>query len=394
MRTAIRWTVAAVIVVHGLIHFLGAAKGLGWADVTALSEPITPGIGLVWLAAGILTVGAGVLLAVGIRWWWIVGAVALVLSQAVIISSWSDAKAGTIANVVLLAAVIFGYASQGPTSYRAQFHRLVGAALADSAGATTGAVVTESDLAHLPDSVARYVRQSGAVGLPRVRNFRARAHGRIRGGADKPWMSFVAEQVNTYGPAPSRLFFMDATMVGLPVDVLHAYVGPSATMRVKVCSLVPMVNAAGPEMDRAETVTVFNDLCVLTPAALVDAPISWQVLDERHVRGSFTNGAQTVTAELTFNDADELVDFVSDDRTRASADGKSFTPQRWSTPIGGYRLFGDRRIGADGQARWHPVENDSGYCYLEFFVDSIAYNEGISRAGAALDDRQVSGSTR
>lgn len=47
-----------------------------------------------------------------------VGAGAVVLSQAVILSSWSDAKAGTIANAVLLAAVAYGYASQGPNSYR------------------------------------------------------------------------------------------------------------------------------------------------------------------------------------------------------------------------------------------------------------------------------------
>src|SRR5450755_2784045 len=209
MRTAIRWTVAAVIVVHGLIHSLGAAKGLGWAQVSALTDPISAAMGVAWLAAGVLTVAAGVLLAGRVHSWWTVGGVALVASQAVIITSWSDAKAGTIANVVLLAAIIYGYASQGPTSYRAEFHRLVNNALAEPA---QDAIVTESELAHLPAPVARYVRQSGAVGRPRVTNFRARAHGRIRGGADKPWMSFVAEQVNTYGPAPSRLFFMDATM--------------------------------------------------------------------------------------------------------------------------------------------------------------------------------------
>ena len=59
-------------------------------------------------------------------------------------------------------------------------------------------------------------------------------------GTTTAWMSFTGEQVNTYGAEPSRLFFMDATMFGLPVDVLHTYVGPSATMRVKACSLVPM----------------------------------------------------------------------------------------------------------------------------------------------------------
>jgi hypothetical protein len=97
-------------------------------------------------------------------------------------------------------------------------------------------------------------------------------------------------------------------------------------MRVKACSLVPMVNSAGPEMDRAETVTMFNDLCVLAPAALVDAPVRWQEVDGRRVRGVFTNGVQTVTADLLFDD-DDLVDFVSDDRMATTPDGKNFTPR-------------------------------------------------------------------
>ena len=62
------------------------------------------------------------------------------------------------------------------------------------------------------------------------------------------------------------------------MDVLHTYLGQTATMRVKACSLIPMVNAAGAEMDRAGTVTMFIDICVLAPAAPIDAPITWQPL--------------------------------------------------------------------------------------------------------------------
>jgi len=138
-------------------------------------------------------------------------------------------------------------------------------------------------------------------------------------------------------------------MFGLPVDVLHTYLGQTATMRVKACSLIPMVNAAGAEMDRAGTVTMFNDICVLAPAAPIDAPITWQPIDDRRVRGAFTNGAHSVTADLAFDDNHELVDFTSDDRLRASPDGKTFTPQRWSTPINDYRSFGSRRVAPPGK---------------------------------------------
>ena len=232
--------------------------------------------------------------------------------------------------------------------------------------------MTEADLEHLPAPVAAYVRQSGALGQPHVVAFRARFHGRIRGGATKPWMMFTGEQTNTYGPEPSRLFFMDATLLGLPVEVLHVFAAGAATMRVRACSLLTMVDASGPEMDRGETVTVFNDLCVLAPAALVDAPVAWQVLDDNHVRGTYTNADNTVTADLSFNDDNELVDFISDDRTAASSDGKTFTPQRWSTPITGYRTTESRRLGTKGEARWHAPDGE--YVYLEYNLDEITYN--------------------
>jgi hypothetical protein len=127
-------------------------------------------------------------------------------------------------------------------------------------------------------------------------------------------------------------------------------------------------------MDQAETVTLLNDLCVLAPAALVDAPIDWTPIDDHHARATFTNAGHTVTAVLTFNDEHELVDFVSDDRLVASPDGRTFAPQRWSTPITDYRSFDGRRIGAFGRARWHPADAP-GFDYLEFHADHISYLE-------------------
>ncbi len=119
--------------------------------------------------------------------------------------------------------------------------------------------------------------------------------------------------------------------------------GPHATMQVKLCSLLQMVDASGPDMDRAETVTMFNDLCVLAPAALIDAPVHWTAVDTHRVRGEFTSGAHTVAAELIFATDGSLVDFVSDDRLRAASDGRRFVRQRWSTLVDAHRGLPDGR---------------------------------------------------
>jgi hypothetical protein len=136
-------------------------------------------------------------------------------------------------------------------------------------------------------------------------------------------------------------------------------------MRVWLLSLVPLVNASGPELDRAETVTLFNDLCLLAPAALTDPAIRWEPIDADSARARYTVGSVTIGAVLSFNEAGELVNFVSDDRLVASADGTQFTRQRWSTPVTDYRQFGPRRVMTRGEGRWHPPEGEFVYLEME-----------------------------
>ena len=358
-----RWVFFGVIVVHGLIHFMGAAKAYGLGESPQLT-PISPALGIAWLAGGLGVLAAAVLFLVAPRVWWMVGLGAVLLSQLAIVSAWTDARYGTVANVLLLAGVVYGVASHGPPSFRAEYERGVRAHVAPS---PSPGIVTEADLARLPDPVQRYLRLTGAVGQPRVHHVRARWRGRIRSTADDPWMAFTAEQVSFPGE-PARFFRMDATRRGLPVDVFHAFQGQSATMRVRLLSLVPLVDARGPELDRAETVTLFNDLCLLTPAALIDAPVRWEFIDPSTVRGHYTVGIHTISAVLSFNAAGELVDFVSDDRLVMSRDGTTLTPQRRSTPVKDYRTWGRWHLFSRGEGRWHPPEGAFAYLDLELIA--------------------------
>jgi hypothetical protein len=194
-----RWAIAlvgGVVIVHGAIHLLGAAKGLGWADVPALAQPITALAGAGWLLAAAVTATAGALLLASVRWWWMVGAAAVVLSQVMIVLDLNNAAVGTVPNVVLAAAVIYAYAAHGPTSFENEYQQRAGNALRFTPmDHGDGPVLTERDLESLPAPVARYVRQSGAVGKPYIGAFQAIIHGRIRSAADKPWMEFTGEQV-------------------------------------------------------------------------------------------------------------------------------------------------------------------------------------------------------
>lgn len=283
--------------------------------------------------------------------------------------------------IVLALLVVGGLVLWWRVRLRAEYARDVSArleaqsragAIAPSAG-SEASLLTERDLSHLPAVLQRYIQRSGAVGRPLVRNVRAELRGRIRGGPDEPWMPFEAEQHNFFDH-PARFFYLHARKSGVPVQVYHRYVDASATMRVRAAWLVPLVNAAGPEMDESETVTMLNDMCWLVPGTLISDRIQWDVLDSRRVVATFTNAGHTVRATLVFNAEDELVDFVSDDRSAASADGRSFTRMRWSTPMHHYRAFGVHRASARGEGLWHATTGE--YSYIE--VELVALDVNVA----------------
>lgn len=359
---------AALVVIHGLLHLLGPAKAFGFAELPQLTQPISKSKALLWLLAAVLLFATAMLLFTWPRGWWIAGAVAVVVSQIAIGSSWSDAKFGTVANGLVLLGVVYGFFSQGPTSFQADFERSRDAAIPSAAMAD---LLTEGDLASLPLLVQKYLRFTGAVGQPRTTSFRARFHGEIRSDPSSPWMPFTAEQWSAIDP-PVRLFWMKATRRGIPIEAFHRFVGPHATMRVRLVSLVPIVDARGPEMDTAETVTLLNDFCFFAPDALLNPKIRWQEIDAHTVRATWNHLGRTVHADLSFAESGELVDFRSDDRSRSASDGQSFEPKRWSTPVTRYQTFGPRRLFAEGDALWHPKSGP--FSYIHFVVDEITFN--------------------
>ena len=290
-----------------------------------------------------------------------------------IVPSWTDAKFGALANLVALVGVVFGFLAHGPTSLRAAYERDVERALARVAPVQT---LVDADLAHLPAPVQRYLRTAGVVGQPRVHNFRARMHGRIRNGPEARWIPLTAEQYNVIDePDASVLLDRDRCSRSRCRDTT-AIVGPSATMRVKAAALVPVVDVSGSEMNQGETVTMFNDMCVMAPATLIDPAIVWEPVDARTVKARFTNAGHTIRAELSFNEAGELTNFLSDDRYQTSPDGKTATKVRWSTPLGPYRAFGPVRLASGGEGRWH--EPGQEYTYIELTFEEVQVQRAVA----------------
>ena len=233
----------------------------------------------------------------------------------------------------------------------------------------TPQILTEADLARLPQPVARFVRASGSLDRPRPSNVRVELDALMRRKPGDVGMPSRCVQYSFFD-RPARLFLLRAPMFGLPVRALHLYREERATFRVRIARLVDVVDLEGDEISRAETVTVLNDLVFLAPGELADDRLAWHPIDDRSAAVVFTSGPHSVAATLVFNDRDELVDFWSDDRPE-NVDGR-LAASRWNTPMSGYRVIDGLRLPTRGAAVYaHP---DGPFTYGEFTLRSIRYD--------------------
>ncbi len=113
-------------------------------------------------------------------------------------------------------------------------------------------------------------------------------------------------------------------------------------------------------------------MCLLAPGTLLDPAVAWEPVDAHTARARFTDGEQAVSATLLFDDNGLLTNFISDDRSRSSPDGKTFTRFRFSTPVREYRDFGAARLPSYGEARWTLPEGE--FTYGQFELQTVAYN--------------------
>ena len=230
--------------------------------------------------------------------------------------------------------------------------------------------LTEKDIGHLPPIVKKYLAFTGATEREKILNFRVKFDGTIRSKPDDGWMKFTSEQYNFFD-SPTRIFYIKAFKMGIPAKGIHLYKDETATMNIKLAGLFTLVDAKGFEMNQGETVTFFNDMCFMAPGTLIDSNISWEVIDPYTVKAVYANGKIKVTATLFFNEAGQLVNFISNDRFETT-DGKTYRNYPWITPVTEYKLTNGIMAPVSASAIYRKTDSD--FCYGEFFLREIEYN--------------------
>lgn len=353
---------ALLLSIHGLIHLMGFAQSIGYGGAIRLTKIISTSAGLLWGATGLLFIAASTLLLLRKETWPFVLVAAIIVSQILVFNYWPDAKFGTIINIIALLVAIAALAGY---FFESQFKKDVRSHFAQSLH-SSNSLITQADITHLPLPVQEYLQYTGAMDKPRIQNVLIEFEGEMRE-KGKDWFPFHSIQYN-FMEDPARLFFMKAKMKGLDIYGYHDYQKEQATMRIKLLGIFNVVNATGPAMNKAETVTLFNDMCLFAPASLIDKRIQWEPIDSFSAKATYTNGVNSISATLLFNAQHQLINFFSDDRY----DVGKMKQFRFSTPVKDYIAINGRMVPTYGEAIWHYPEGL--FVYGKFRLKSIAYN--------------------
>ncbi len=357
-----KWFFFIVTIIHGMIHLLGFLKAYQLAEINQLAQNISKPIGILWLLALILFLTAAIQLISNHDLWWITALAAVILSQVLIILVWQDAKFGTIANIIILLGAIAGYGSWG---FENLFNIDVSGNI-ESSSKIEKTLLTEKDIEHLPPPVQRYLKYAGVINKEKVNNVKIVFDVEMRE-KGKDWFKATSVQYNFFDE-PTRLFYMKAKMFGMTVPGYHRYVEAKATMDIRLFGLFPIIKQSGDIMNKTETVTLFNDMCLMVPATLIDKRIQWEPIDSLTTKATFTNRGISISAILYFNETGQLINFTSDDRTSIS-DMKQY---RFSTPVAGYKNINGINVMSGGEAIWYYP--DGKFTYGKFNLKSIQYN--------------------
>ncbi len=361
-----KYFISFVMFFHSCIHLLGFAKAFRLAAIESIQTPVSRLNGVIWLISSFTLFASLYFLIFDHSWWRFFGAGGIILSQYIIFRQWRDAKFGTVPNLIIAVFIIVtiqGCSSGYYEIYKSESERRLKPPM-------NTFIITEKHIAHMPEPVRRYLFFTGSVQKESIHNFRASFHGEMKREINGNWMDISAMQYEFFGDN-TRMFYILSSMYGIPFDGLHAFIDTSARMQISVAGLFNVADARGDTMNISETVTLFNDMCLLAPASLIDSSIVWESIDSLTVRAWFTNKNITISAVLFFDPDGRLTNFKSDDRF-LSEDGTRYFRYPWSTPVKEYSNISGRMIPTDMEALWDTPKGE--FVYARFKTNTIEYN--------------------
>ena len=232
-------------------------------------------------------------------------------------------------------------------------------------------VITEEQLAGLPEPVRRYLTFAQVVGKEPIRTVCLKQHGAMPMGEGGTWHPLTAEQyVTTTPPA----FLLYGTLHPLPlvsVSATDKYADGHGTMQITALSFIPLGTAQGPEMDQGELLRYLGETAWFPTALLADY-IRWEAIDAQ--RAQATISLPGISASAIFH-VDEQGRYTHLTAERYREEHKQQVLRPWIGRWGDYREVHGFRIPMAAEASYTLTSGE--FSYFRGEVTAIEYNRAV-----------------
>lgn len=313
-----------IVVLHAAIHLMGVAKATHPQTLPSISSPISKGWGVVWLSGALLMAVSGAALLLGVELWWAVALLSVVVSQVAIGAHFSEAKFGTIANVVVLIAATVSFGGwrfdQRTAALVQQLETL------ESQQPSFG---DGSD--NLPPPVRRYLEKVLPAGTPSIERAHLAQEGTFNTDLSKPvWKPFSAQQVSVTFP-PGFVWSADIAMFpGIHARVHDTYSNQTGLLAPSLLGLIPLGSVGDTAGDVAQGELLrFLAEAPWYPTVLRDATlVTWSALDDETAHARLTDGSVVVGLRFHFGKDDLIDEVYAESRGRTAGAETIDTPWR------------------------------------------------------------------
>lgn len=358
-----------IVLLHGLIHLLGFVKGFELREVKELTLPISKTLGVVWLTATILFLAYGFLYLLNSKYTWLIGLVAVVVSQLIIFLFWKDAKFGTIPNIIILAVSIvsFGYYN---------FQRIIQEETAQLLSKNVNAenrILNDADLVNLPVPVKIWLKNCGALGKPFISMGKVTQTAEMQMKPDQDnWLTATATQYTTIDN-PAFIWSVDVKMNSiLSFQGRDKYDEGKGEMLIKMNSLFNVVNERGEKLDEGTLQRYLGEM-VWFPSLALSPYITWEQIDENTAKATMTYKGTSGSGTFYFNSNSDVIKFSA---LRFNGNDKDAKRRNWEMNISDYKTFEGIKVPAKMISTWKLDDKD--WTWLKLEVTDIKYNKNAS----------------
>lgn len=367
--TTMRLVFLLIVLFHGLIHLLGFVKGFGLMEVKELKLPISKSMGFAWLTAAILLLTYAILHLSNTKYAWLVGLLAVAISQVLVIMFWKDAKFGTIPNILILVVSIISLGHYN-------FQKLVQQETTHLLGQnerTENEILNENDLNKLPEPVKKWLQNSGSVGkaLINVGKVTQIAAMQMKPEQEK-WLSARAIQYTTI-ENPAFIWSVDVKMNSLlNFQGRDKFEDGKGEMLIKMNSLINVVNERGEKLDEGSLQRYLGEM-VWFPSMALSPYVTWKPIDDHIAEATMTYKGTSGSGRFYFNSNGEVTKFSA---LRYRGNGAEAKRHPWEINITGYKVFEGIKVPAKMTSTWKLDKED--WTWLKMEVTDIKYNKNVS----------------